>query len=173
MPRVKTDARCGIGNYLKFLLCNIYKVYDQFVRDPMSNEDIISKNKHSLDEMGRDLERVGYTLITKTDTSLLYNALADENDDEYDHHWIQLSTDICYCEEDPEEEGPGYEEQYGFDGLYPTENEQNDVLNLIKQGDGIGVTMDSDQDVFVRWSKWKAHIVHFKQTIEWLANRTE
>ena len=116
--------------------------------------------------MGSDLERVGYTLVQKTDTALLYNALADENDEEYDYNWIALSTHNCYCEE-----GPGYEAQYGFNSLYPTENEQSEVLCLIQQGVGIGVMIDSDQDVFVRWSKWKGHIVHFKKTIERLKTR--
>ena len=45
------------------------------------------------------------------------------------------------------------------------------MLALIQQGYGIGVQMSSDQDVFVRWSKWKAYLVHFKETVEWLKNR--
>ena len=87
----------------------------------MGNEDIIPKNNQSLVAMGSDLERAGYTLIWKTDTTLLYNALTDENDERYAYNWVELCTNITYCEEDPEE-GPGYEDQYGFKFLYPTES---------------------------------------------------
>jgi hypothetical protein len=130
------------------------------------NDDIILKNQQSLHEMARDMEQAGYTLIGNTETVLVYSALTDENDEDYWENIIDLSTHICYCDG-----GPGYEHQYGFDRLYSTENEQREVISLIEQGFGIGVMMNSDQDVFVRWSKWKAYAALFKRNMERLNNR--
>jgi hypothetical protein len=143
------------------------------------NDDLIAKNEASLREMGRDLEAAGYTLLHDSAGRMRYNALAspydenDEYDEEFDYNWVKLSVDNAYCKsgEENKEEGPEYKKQYGFEHLYTTKEEQEEVLALIKQGHGIGVQMTSDQDVFVRWSKWKEHLAHFKATVEWLKTR--
>jgi hypothetical protein len=145
------------------------------------NDDLIANNEASLREMGRDLEAAGFTLV-ESDASasrrLIYNALKSPHDanGEYDEEWEYNSVDLNMCVVyyyKNDEEGPGYDEQYGFTDMYATKEEQEDVLALIRQGYGIGVQISSDQDVFVRWSKWKAHLHHFKETVEWLASRKE
>ena len=119
----------------------------------------------------------------------LYHALKSPLDakGEYDEEWefnsAELSLDVTYCTNDEEEgdgtndeaegEGSGYDKQYGFTSLYATKEEQKEVLTLIQQGYGIGVQINSDQDVFVRWSKWRAQLAYFKSVVEWLANRKE
>jgi hypothetical protein len=142
------------------------------------NDDLIARNEASLREMGRDMEAAGYTLVewdASASRRLIYNALKSPYDanGEYDEEWeynsVDLDIRVAYYQNG--EEGPGYDEQYGFSDLYATKEEQEEVLALIKQGYGIGVQTSSDQDVFVRWSKWKAHLAHFKKTVEWLENR--
>ena len=130
--------------------------------------DIILRNNASLIRMGKGLENVGYTLIGNGENTKLFNALTDKNDEEYNYNWVELSTEVCY---DNGEDGPRYDQQYGFEFMYPTEGEQKDVLHLIKMGYGIGAMIDSDQDVFVRWSMWEKMLDSFKQTIERLNNR--
>jgi hypothetical protein len=142
------------------------------------NDDLIANTEASLREMGRDMEAAGYTLVewdASASRRLIYNALKSPYDanGEYDEEWeynsVDLDIRVAYCQNG--EEGPGYDEQYGFSDLYATKEEQEEVLALIQQGYGIGVQTSSDQDVFVRWSKWKAHLHHFKKTVEWLENR--
>ena len=166
------------------------------------NDDLIARNEASLQEMCRDMEAAGYTLqcpeerlrqLEKAGFPLdqsardallhrcrLYHALKSPLDakGEYDEEWefnsAELSLDVTYCTNGEEAgEGSGYDKQYGFTSLYATKEEQKEVLTLIQQGYGIGVQINSDQDVFVRWSKWRAQLAYFKSVVEWLANRKE
>jgi hypothetical protein len=140
------------------------------------NDDLIAKNEASLREMGRDMEAAGYTLFewdASASRRLIFNALKSpydangEYDEEWDYNSVELNTCVAYYGN----EGPTYKEQHGFTDLYATEEEQKEVIDLIREGHGIGVLMSSHQDVFVRWSKWKAHLHHFKKTVEWLEKR--
>lgn len=137
--------------------------------------DIILKNEASLIKMGRDLEEIGYTLVEASSTTRLYNALPSAEDPEYDYQFVELTVHVAYYRgkrSGGKEDGPGYEDQYGFETLYPKKTNQKEVLKLIKQGHGMGVTTGSDQNVFARWSKWNNHLAHFKATVLWLAERT-
>jgi hypothetical protein len=146
------------------------------------------------EERLRQLEKAGFPLDQSARDALLhrcrlYHALKSplgakgEYDEEWEFNSAELSLDVTYCTNDEEEgdctndeeegEGSGYDKQYGFTSLYATKEEQKEVLTLIQQGYGIGVQINSDQDVFVRWSKWRAQLAYFKSVVEWLANRKE